>query len=136
MICPYNQLEDFKLSFSHNPNCPITPGCSTHGDFQLCFHSGVCFAALFDFIATATADSTLRPRMAQDKDKHNEQTDTEREKRLSTLDDLKDQDVRVESSSVIPIYTQDEERHVKRKIDFILLPLLCMCYVFSVGRLC
>ena len=30
------------------------------------------------------------------------------------------------------IYSAEEERRVKRKIDLILLPLLCMCYVFSV----
>lgn len=70
--------------------------------------------------------------MAHDKDNHTEQTETEREKSICTLDDPKDQDLLVESSSVITIYTHDEERHVKRKIDFILLPLLCMCYVFSV----
>lgn len=29
-------------------------------------------------------------------------------------------------------YSAEEERCVKRKIDLILLPLLCMCYVFSV----
>lgn len=29
-------------------------------------------------------------------------------------------------------YTDEENRRVKRKIDFILLPLMCTCYIFSV----
>ncbi|KAJ5372706.1 major facilitator superfamily domain-containing protein [Penicillium concentricum] len=40
-------------------------------------------------------------------------------------------DVRVGDSNEFLAYTQDEERQVKRKIDWILLPLLCMCYVLS-----
>jgi hypothetical protein len=32
-----------------------------------------------------------------------------------------------------PIATAEENRRVKRKIDFILLPLMCGCYIFSVS---
>lgn len=42
------------------------------------------------------------------------------------------QDVQVEESREIVEYTKDEAKKVKKKIDFILLPLLCLCYVFSV----
>lgn len=31
-------------------------------------------------------------------------------------------------------YTPEEERRVLRKIDVILLPLLCGCYIFSVSQ--
>lgn len=43
------------------------------------------------------------------------------------------QDVQVEESQELLEYTEEEIQRVKRKIDFILLPLLCLCYVFSVG---
>lgn len=32
-----------------------------------------------------------------------------------------------------PIATAEENKRVKRKIDFILLPLMCGCYIFSVS---
>ncbi|KAJ5358814.1 major facilitator superfamily domain-containing protein [Penicillium cataractarum] len=41
------------------------------------------------------------------------------------------QDVQVEESQEFLEYTEEESKRVKRKIDFILLPLLCLCYVFS-----
>jgi ACS family allantoate permease-like MFS transporter len=31
------------------------------------------------------------------------------------------------------LFTEEEAARVKRKIDFIILPLLCGCYIFSVG---
>jgi hypothetical protein len=31
-------------------------------------------------------------------------------------------------------YSEEEEKQVRRKIDFIILPLLCGCYIFSVRR--
>ena len=31
-------------------------------------------------------------------------------------------------------YTDEEAKQVKRKIDLIVLPLLCGCYIFSVSR--
>lgn len=33
-------------------------------------------------------------------------------------------------------FTDEEAACVKRKIDFIILPLLCGCYIFSVGYPC
>lgn len=33
-------------------------------------------------------------------------------------------------------FTEEEAARVKRKIDFIILPLLCGCYIFSVSHFC
>jgi hypothetical protein len=40
------------------------------------------------------------------------------------------------SESTEILFTEQEAARVKRKIDFIILPLLCGCYIFSVGYLC
>ncbi len=41
-------------------------------------------------------------------------------------------DVKVAGESAEILFTDEEARRVKRKIDYIILPLLCGCYIFSV----
>lgn len=48
------------------------------------------------------------------------------------MKDSEVQDVQLEEPEELVEYTEDEEKRVLRKLDFILLPLLCLCYVFSV----
>lgn len=69
--------------------------------------------------------------MAQINDNYAGQTAPEQRKSIE-LKDSEIQDVHVENSNEIFTYTSEEEKRVKSKIDSILLPLLCMCYVFSV----
>ncbi|KAF3399638.1 hypothetical protein DPV78_006303 [Talaromyces pinophilus] len=47
------------------------------------------------------------------------------------MKDSEVQDVQLEEPEELVEYTEDEEKRVLRKLDFILLPLLCLCYVFS-----
>lgn len=47
-----------------------------------------------------------------------------------------DLDKKHTSESTEILYTEEEAARVKRKIDFIILPLLCGCYIFSVGCPC
>lgn len=44
-----------------------------------------------------------------------------------------DVDIKLASESEEIFFTKEEAARVKRKIDFIILPLLCGCYIFSVG---
>lgn len=44
-----------------------------------------------------------------------------------------DMDMKPTSESTEIFFTDEEAARVKRKIDFIILPLLCGCYIFSVG---
>ncbi|KAJ5106393.1 major facilitator superfamily domain-containing protein [Penicillium angulare] len=69
--------------------------------------------------------------MAKNKSACSGQAESTQKKSICTSKDPEVQDVYVEESNELFLYTQDEEKRVKRKIDFILLPLLCMCYVFS-----
>ncbi len=41
--------------------------------------------------------------------------------------------MKLASESEEVLFTDEEAARVKRKIDFIILPLLCGCYIFSVG---
>lgn len=36
-------------------------------------------------------------------------------------------------TTAVFVFTPKEGKAVKRKIDFILLPMLCACYIFSVS---
>lgn len=45
-----------------------------------------------------------------------------------------DVDIKLASESEEIFFTEEEAARVKRKIDFIILPLLCGCYIFSVGH--
>jgi hypothetical protein len=47
-----------------------------------------------------------------------------------------DVDIKLTSESEEIFFTEEEAARVKRKIDFVILPLLCGCYIFSVGQLC
>lgn len=44
-------------------------------------------------------------------------------------------EVGVEDRSGQIVYTDAEAKHVKKKLDLILLPLLCGCYIMSVSSL-
>lgn len=54
------------------------------------------------------------------------------EKSVLAMKDAEVQDLQLADTGELFEYTEIEEIHVRRKIDFILLPLLCLCYVFSV----
>lgn len=47
---------------------------------------------------------------------------------------VQDMDIKFTSESEEIFFTDEEAARVKRKIDFIILPLLCGCYIFSVGH--
>ncbi|KUL87926.1 hypothetical protein ZTR_03881 [Talaromyces verruculosus] len=47
------------------------------------------------------------------------------------MKDSEVQDMQLEEPEELVEYTEDEEKRVLRKLDFILLPMLCLCYVFS-----
>ncbi|PCH04410.1 hypothetical protein PENOC_033990 [Penicillium occitanis (nom. inval.)] len=57
--------------------------------------------------------------------------DTSAAKAILGMKDSEVQDVQLEEPEELVEYTEDEEKRVLRKLDFILLPLLCLCYVFS-----
>lgn len=42
-------------------------------------------------------------------------------------------DVKLAREAEEVFFTEEEGARVKRKIDFIILPLLCGCYIFSVS---
>lgn len=65
------------------------------------------------------------------------------QKELNIKDYAKDDHVEIGTGTVHPVmkvygdseqieYTAEENKRVKRKIDFVLLPLMCTCYIFSV----
>lgn len=77
---------------------------------------------------------------------HNQPTaaaseDPEVAKSLEVADHIEDGDLKHGPQSKMNIYGQvdhiaysaEEEQAVKRKIDRILLPLMCGCYIFSVS---
>lgn len=49
--------------------------------------------------------------------------------KVATVQDI---DIKFASESKDIFFTEEEATHVKRKIDFFILPLLCGCYIFSV----
>ncbi|KAH8665598.1 major facilitator superfamily domain-containing protein [Ilyonectria robusta] len=64
------------------------------------------------------------------------------QKELNIKDYAKDDHVEIGTGTVHPVmkvygdseqieYTAEENKRVKRKIDFVLLPLMCTCYIFS-----
>lgn len=78
---------------------------------------------------SATKHSTESGNM----DKEEIHLPTNHVENVTTDQDL-DKDHASESTEIL--YTEEEAARVKRKIDFIILPLLCGCYIFSVGHFC
>ncbi|KAL7933065.1 hypothetical protein V8C35DRAFT_59379 [Trichoderma chlorosporum] len=50
---------------------------------------------------------------------------------VETVNTDQDMDAKINSKPEEIFFTEEEAARVKRKIDFIILPLLCSCYIFS-----
>lgn len=87
------------------------------------------------FIMTSAGDiSATQPSIESgDMGKEEVHVPTNHVENVATDQDLDKNHI---SESTEILYTEEEAVRVKRKIDFIILPLLCGCYIFSVRYFC